>query len=504
VNGTPFSSSPLHSPLAQRGTGPAPSPIVDAFGNIMPATNDPAWQPPRDPLTTADPRAMAAVIYREIPNLVIQTGWTIANVRAAVESLVIGLFDAPSQLVDAVMSDSRVASAMASRSGGLLGRSITFRVPPHLQGDAKAEACCEAWQRIWPSLGTEPALSNLQTWGATLGFQTAQLLWDTSADIWCPYLEPWHARYTYYHWIFRRYIAITLDGQVPIEPGNGHWVLHAPHGAYRGWMRGAIRAVAPWWLARNYALRDWARYSERHGMPILLAKTPFGADVTQIQNFRAQLSQLGQESVLQIPQSADPQIGGYDLDFLEASDQAWLSFPGLITQCNAEITLSLLGQNLTTEVKEGSYAAARVHADVRQAILEADARALEQTIYTQIARPFAAINFGDPALAPYTAWDVTPEEDRLQSAQTLKAFAEAVAALRAAGEVVDVERLAAAYRVPLKRPADVRADAAPIYAYHMTAGVVTANEVRGRLGLDDIEGGDELLAPPTSGGGDAP
>jgi hypothetical protein len=34
-----------------------------------------------------------------------------------------------------------------------------------------------------------------------------------------------------------------------------------------------------------------------------------------------------------------------------------------------------------------------------------------------------------------------------------------------------------------------------IYAYHMDNGVVTANEVREKIGLDDVEGGDELLQP---------
>ena len=41
-------------------------------------------------------------------------------------------------------------------------------------------------------------------------------------------------------------------------------------------------------------------------------------------------------------------------------------------------------------------------------------------------------------------------------------------------------------------------DKTQIYAYHMDNGVVTANEVREKIGLEDVAGGDELLKPKVS------
>ncbi len=178
-------------------------------------------------------------------------------------------------------------------------------------------------------------------------------------------------------------------------------------------------------------------------MPIIKAISPFGADAPAINAFRNAVKSMGQESVMQLPQSAEPQFGKYDLEFLEASDQAWQGFPGLIEQCNTEITLAFQGQSLTTEVKEGSLAAARVHGDVRQAVLKAKARAFERTIYTQITRPFAAINYGDPEIAPRTEWDLDPYEDNLIAADTFKSIAAALASLKLAGiQVHDVPALA--------------------------------------------------------------
>lgn len=401
----------------------------------VPQVNDPAFQPPRDPLKVSpgELEKTAKVILRDLPYTSVQTGWTVDQVRAALESLVSGNFDAPAQLVDAINGDSRVQSAMQSRVGGLMGREIRHQIPAHMKDSAEAKACHAAWVEHWPAMATEPVMCDMLSWGTQLGFHVSQLLWDTSQPVWKPYLSPFYARYTFYQPVERQLMAVTQDGMFPVTGGDGHWVLYAPNGRFRGWLRGAVRAIAPWWLARNYALRDWARYSERHGMPIGKAITPAGADKEVIERYRRDLQNLGQESILQCPQSADPGVDNYDFQWVETNGGGWQGFQQLIAQCNAEITLAVLGQNLTSEVKEGSFAAARVHADVRQAILESDARALAQAVYTQIARPFAAINFGDPELAPRTSWDIIPYEDNKALADTLSQFAIAVSTLKNAG-----------------------------------------------------------------------
>ena len=428
--------------------------FLDQFGAPLTIPEDPAWQPPSDPLR--DPvatYARARVINREIPNVTVETGWSPAAVRCAIQDLVVGLFDRPSQLSDAIAGDSRVQSANRSRAAGLLGKPFEFHLPRSraARRNPLAKKCLRFWKAHWPRMYAEPAILDLLQGANSLGFAYAQVLWDTSGRTWYPYLESWNARYSYYHWLLRCHVAVTMDGQTPITPGDAHWVLHAPYGQYRGWMQGALRPVALWWLARNYALRDWARYSERHGFPIILADTPFGADPTSISNFEGQLEGIGQESVMQLPGSVDVvKYGKYDLRYLEPKDRNWQGFKELIIQCNAEITLAMLGQNLTSEIKEGSMAAARVHANVLQTWLAADARALAQTLYRDVLRPFAALNFGDPELAPVPTWDVSPPEDLETKARTLQAFGQGVNQLRLGGvRVKRLERFAAKFGLDL-------------------------------------------------------
>lgn len=423
--------------------GAAPNPgnayLVDPYGIPVQGptvTNDPGFQPP-DRNLLLDTGALASRadrISREIPNVIVETGWTIGGIRRALADHMIGIFDTPAQLQDALAGDSRVQSAMRSISGGLLGKEIQFRLPKGLEDDGTAKKCLRMWSRHWPEMHAEPAILDMIESAPNIGFAYAQILWDTAGKYWLPYIQSFNARYSYYHWLLRSHIAVTLDGQEKVNGGDGHWILFAPYGQYRGWMRGAIRALAQWFLARSYALRDWARYSERHGFPMILADTPFGADPLSVASFRAQLDGVGQETILQIPGSVKPaEYGKFDLRYLEPKDEGWQAFKELIAQCNIEITLALLGQNLTSEVKEGSFAAARVHADVRQAYLELLARALAKTLHVQVLRPFAALNFGDPKYAPQVLWKISPPEDQLMKARTFAAVGDGLQKLRQAG-----------------------------------------------------------------------
>lgn len=428
--------------------------IALQLGSPSPRTDDPAFAPPADPLGTADAtRARARVTHRDIPLVLSATALTISDVRASVVDLVGGLFEAPSQVIDVLTGDSRVASGLASRVGGLLGREVDYVVPAKLQDSRGAKECCEAFAEAWTTIAPESFLSELLTWSTMLGLGLGQMPWDFSGEYATPHPVIWHPRYSYYHWTFRRVIANTQDGPFAIEPGDGHWIEHAPHGRYRGWMRGALRPIAPWMIARNLALRDAARWSEANGQPLVLAKHPASADRLMVEQWRLALANRGADTCIGLPQGVNAEANSnYDVDYLEAGGVGFEGFFKLIDACDREITLALMAQTLTSSMPEGgaSYAAARVHADVKQALLEADARALERTIYTQIARPFALLNFGSAALAPRVVWDITPYEDFQTRAATALTVTQAIVNLANAGHAVDdPERFARQFGVNL-------------------------------------------------------
>ncbi len=428
IGAAPPEGHPFDSPYAQHKA------VQDQLGGPLIPSFDIGQMAPTDPMS--DPsrsREQSSVIYREIPLIQIQNTWSVRAVRGTLAALTAGIFETPGYLVDSILGDDRIQATLGSRVGGLLGAPVSFR---QSASDKNGE-CYDAWKKNWPRIGAEAPWNTILSYCHMLGFQPAQVLWDTD-DLWIPHVQPTHVSFTYYHWTLRHYIFVSLDGQVAIEPGNGKWLLHAPHGEYRGWMRGAVRAIAQPWLMRHFALRDWARFNERHGLPILKGRVPAAADPKARALFEAQIARLGTDTAMILPQGVSEQFS-YDLELLEATAGEWESFKAEIDQCDMQIVLTLLYQNLTTEVQEGSFAAARVHAAVRQAALKADSRALAMTIYHQLARPFAAFNFGDPDLAPWTEWDVTPAEDYNSMADVVVKWTNALEVLRRAGYKVLTE-----------------------------------------------------------------
>jgi phage gp29-like protein len=420
-------------PPGPNEAGPAGIPLTDMsriFGGASKInTQDPAFQSPQEQLGTPT-RSYAKTVYRDLPLVTIQNTWSIEGARAALGSHIQGLFEQSAQLWDSVIGDDRVTATMGSRNAGLFGREARFEAAD--DSDA-AKECLDAWRAWWPRLSGDASMTEINSYAIGMGFCPSQLVWDTAGTVWGPYLRPWAPRFTYYHWPLRRFIALSQDGPIVIEPGNAKWVMHLPKSSERPWMYGAIRPVVEPWMLRHLAFRDMARFSEVHGLPARVGKVPAVSDPTERSAFETSLSKVGHDAAMILPQGVDGQEGtGYGYELVEAKDRAWEVFGGLIEKCDTAIVLSILFQNLTTEVTGGSFAATSAHMDIRQSGLQGDDAAWQHTMY-QIARPFAYLNFGDPNLAPRTYRDVEPREDLESNAKQFQQFATAVEYLARAG-----------------------------------------------------------------------
>ena len=398
-------------------------------GEVLPNGRDPGFAD----TDQIDPKGKTRLVYRDIPIITgNQTGtqWTPAQVRAALSAHMFGIFEMSGQLVDQIIADDRVTATLNSRLTGLFGRDVRFEAADDSRA---AREVLDAWQdKAWPHLAADGSLYQIGAYQNLFGFWPAQEIWTEEDKLLLPRLDPWHARYTYYNWDVRKYIALTQDGQTTIFPGDGKWFLHAPRGAYRAWLWGTIRPIGIPWLGRQWALRDMQNFSEIYGAPTRIGWTPAAADPVERDNFQSQLSQLGANTTLLLPRGVDKDMGyGYELVSVGSAD--WQIFAGVADRCDMHITLAILMQNLTTEVKGGSFAATESHMDIRQSGIEADNQAWKASIRKQVAMPFAYYNFGDAKLAPKTYWDVTSRDEQSQRAQKLYSFGQSVQILRQGG-----------------------------------------------------------------------
>jgi phage gp29-like protein len=371
--------------------------------------------------------------------------WSIATIRGAVQAHVSGVFGQAAILVESMLADDRIQSATNGRVKGVTKCMPAFEP----QGSKRA---AKELEKLWPDILPEETLDQLLTWAIFLGFALAEIVWESKNDRWVPRLKVWHPLYVYYRLDSRRYVALTTDGPIEIEEGDPKWFLFVPWGSYRGWIRGAVRSCSIPWVVRQFALRDWGRFSEVHGLPIKKAKVPSQAPAEDKARFLASLARLGAESLFLLPQQAKqdgtPGIG-FDVDLLEAKDRAWEAFPGLIAQCERSMNLAIRGTNLTTEVDGGSFAAAAVHRDEDSDLSISDRRKLASAIKRQILEPFCLFNYGKKEVAPNLTL-VSPETDQEAEATVLGSVVPAIVALEDKRWPIDRKLTAEKYGIVLR------------------------------------------------------
>lgn len=382
--------------------------------------------------------------FRDLPVRTF-TDWSVDNVRSALRDFEQGVFTRAAMLADAMTRDDRIGAVLDTRGKGVLG------LPFEMDGGGRRHgAVAKRVLADWWTMVPEDELSDLLRWGHLLGVGLGELQWELG-DNWTPRLKVWHPQYLEYRWAERRWYVYTQDGPVPIEPGDPKWVLYTPGGGQRPWMGGLIRRLAIPWLVRQFAARDWARYSEVHGLPIRKARIPANAAQADKDYFLDAVSNLGNEPTILTPitNDKDGKPIGFDVALEEAKGDSWEGFERLLSKMETNIAIAVLGQNLTTEVQGGSYAAATAHERVRQDYLEADAEQLSTALHDQILVPWATFNLGDPDLAPWPRWDASPPEDKAATAETWRVTGEAIRSLRSAGLNVDRLALAEQHGIPL-------------------------------------------------------
>lgn len=377
--------------------------------------------------------------------------WTPAMLRAARLQADGGTLTLAADFCERAMTDDRIMAALGTRTKGLLGLPVLFE-PGVGRAKRKPVKALEV-EEDWWEMAPESELALLLAWGILLGVGFARLEWreDASTGRMLPHLTVWHPRHFRWSWELRTWL-VRLDGgrELPIEAGDGSWVVYTPYGATRPWAWGAWHAICLWELLKIFAIQDWARYSERHGNGITVAETPPEWSKEKRKEIARDLSDLGANTSVALP-------AGVTLRLLEATANTWQTFTAQIAASDLGKSIAILGQNLSTEVSGPVSTGATLHSKVLASYIRHDEATLTTCVHDQQLVWWSEFNFGAREACPWVRFDITPPEDEQRRALASKTGAEAA---------LNLARV----------------------------GVFTVNEVRAAAGLEPIdEGGDELV-----------
>lgn len=250
------------------------------------------------------------------------------------------------------------------------------------------------------------------------GYAVSEIVWDRSGKVWQPRFEERDPRWFRFDRATGRELRLidekdTSEG-VPLPPYK--FIAHRPRIRSGLPIRGGLaRLAAPAYMCKAWTWRDWMSFADIYGLPMRLGTYGPNASKDDVLKLIAAVANLGSDAAAVVPQSTKisfeqaANVAGAG-DFFEKLAQFW----------DKQISKGVLGQTMTAD-DGSSNSQAQVHQLVRQDILEADARALSNTLQRHLIAPWLALNVG-PVQAPRIKVVVPQPEDT-------KALVEALAKL---------------------------------------------------------------------------
>lgn len=205
-------------------------------------------------------------------------------------------------------------------------------------------------------------------------------------------------------------IGIAAEAQkftvhVPKAKGGSAMRCFPPRGAL-------IRPALLLHLVKHLAVKDWAIFCEVFGMPVRVAKYKQGASAEEKTEALDMLRLLGADAVGIFSEAMQ-------LELVETPNRGVAPYDAIIAWAERQQSILYLGQTLTTDTSggTGTYAAAKVHDNVRADLLQSDIQKEGRTIRRQILAPMTRWRFGPTAPTPYFKREIDEPPDRKLEAE---------------------------------------------------------------------------------------
>lgn len=167
-----------------------------------------------------------------------------------------------------------------------------------------------------------------------------------------------------------------------------------------------MRPTARWYIIKTELVKFWAQAAEKFGFPIPIAKIPKDDYAKYSHKVRDLLNSVGANRFGVF-------FKEFEIDFHSVSTPANADvFKSLIEMANAEAAIGILGQNLTSEVRAGSHAAAQSHyKNILMDLIKDDIEWMDEIINEQFVYPLVRKNYPELLEHEYPVYESTLEKE---------------------------------------------------------------------------------------------
>lgn len=144
-----------------------------------------------------------------------------------------------------------------------------------------------------------------------------------------------------------------------------------------------------YWLVKTYDVTSWAAFADRFGYPVRLGKYGRKATKEDIATLKRAVAAIGSDVGAVIPDAMA-------IDIIESKTTAGNSevYEKIADWTDKQLSKLVLGQTASSEGTPGKLGDSQDQQAVRQDILKADVRQLEQTLNRDLVIPYVDFNFG--------------------------------------------------------------------------------------------------------------
>ncbi len=355
----------------------------------------------------------------DLPVVQTLSPFNFANVNRIVIAHTTGNFMVSSLLWDEMLADARISNALESR----ISMASDLWVPQNIEvipsgSSADAIQVGNWWSANICNVIDNATFSSIIEDRFGMGAAIFQIVYPID-NFWKrgPYLQRWHQNTCWYHVTERNFRTTTLDGGSEIiDPENGKWAVfadnvNAENQFYRCWMRAGVKRLANLWLAKQFALRDWSKYSEVYGNLIKKAMAPVNATEQAKQAWLDSIQKLSTGGVLST-MSDGRGNKMWDMELLAPPTGTSDVMKALADYADTNIDTAILGQSSTTALSGGAYNAIEtLYSGMALGKARRDITATNGALGT-VVRSITRVIFGSSDLAP--AVRVKPESIQYQ------------------------------------------------------------------------------------------